>query len=119
MPEELPKRVLLVEDDPFIAMDLQESLISAGYDVVGPVGTVIEALALIKTEHLNGAVLDVNLDGEYSAPVAQALTDLKVPFIATTGYALTTLPMEFVHGDAIQKPYMSEILIGKLSKLLV
>src|SRR4051794_36237148 len=111
MPEDIHKRVLLVEDDPFIAMDLEESLTSAGYDVVGPAGTVIEALALIRTEHLNGAVLDVNLNGEYSAPVAQALSNLQVPFIATTGYALASLPTEFMHGDALQKPYMSDVLI--------
>jgi DNA-binding response OmpR family regulator len=118
MADSLQKRVLVVEDDPFIAMDLQDSLVEAGYEVLGPVSTVIDALSLVKTEHINGAVLDVNLGSEYSSPVAGVLFEHNIPFVSTTGYDLRNLPAEFQHGDAMQKPYMTKDLINLLAKML-
>ena len=84
-------RVLIVEDEALIAMQLEDELTDAGAEVVGPVASVDEALALIETAYgdggLSAAVLDMNLQGETVLPVADRLAVLRVPFVFTTGYA--------------------------------
>jgi DNA-binding response OmpR family regulator len=66
-------RILVVEDEPLIALDIREGLAEAGAVVIGPSSTVSSALALVGTRGLAAAVLDVRLDGETVFPVAAAL----------------------------------------------
>jgi CheY-like chemotaxis protein len=81
------RRLLVVEDDPFIAVDLHDLLASAGAVVLGPVPTVRAALALLETDRPHAALLDLNLRGERSTPVAEALHAAAVPFVLVTGYS--------------------------------
>ncbi len=79
-----PPRVLVVEDEFFIAMELMSVLIDGGFEVIGPVTTVALALESIKRHQPDAAVLDVNLDGESVTPVAHLLHSLGVPFVLAT-----------------------------------
>jgi DNA-binding response OmpR family regulator len=84
------KRILVVEDEVLVALMIENGLVHAGAEVIGPAYSVDEALTLI--EHvaldggLNAAVLDMNLQGEAVSPVADRLAALGVPFIFATGY---------------------------------
>lgn len=81
-------RILVVEDDYLVAMDLQEFLEDSGAQVIGPAPTLKRALELVEAEgdRLDAAVLDINLRGERSYPVADRLTARGISFVFTTGY---------------------------------
>jgi len=84
------RRVLVVEDEALIGMLLEDELLNAGAEVVGPACSVKEALELINQKAADGglsaAVLDINLEGETVSPVADRLAALSVPFVFATGY---------------------------------
>ena len=84
-------RVLVVEDEYLVAMDLKSSLRQGGYDVVGPVATVAAALATVGRERLDACILDINLKGEHSSPVALALKQQKVPVLVYSAYDRASL----------------------------
>lgn len=88
------QRILIVEDEFLIADHIAMTLEDLGYAVVGPVATVAEALGLVAGEALDGVLLDANLDGESSAPVAAELVTRGVPFIVVTGYGQLDLPTD-------------------------
>lgn len=80
-------RLLIVEDEYMIAEHISMLLEDFGCEVAGPVATIEEALAALDGgNRLDGALLDANLNGESSAPVAAALNVLSVPFVVATGY---------------------------------
>ena len=86
------RRILIVEDEYFVADDLATDLRRHGAEVIGPVGTVADALALVQsTPDLDGAVLDINLHGVMSYPVAALLTAAGTPFLFATGYDAWTV----------------------------
>ena len=93
------QRILLVEDEYFIVDDMVRTFKACGAEVVGPVASVDGALDLIAaTERLDGAVLDVNLQGEMAYPVADALVARGVPFVFATGYdEASTAPLRPHH----------------------
>jgi DNA-binding NarL/FixJ family response regulator len=82
------KCILLVEDDFMVALDMQEFLEESGAEVVGPAPTLKRALELVEAEghRLDAGVLDINLRGERSYPVADRLSQRGVIFVFTTGY---------------------------------
>ena len=79
-------RVLIVEDEFLLVMLLEDLLPTLGYTVAGSAGSVEHALAKLDTAEVDLAVVDVNLAGEPSFPVADALRARGVPFLFTTGY---------------------------------
>jgi DNA-binding NtrC family response regulator len=81
------RRVMVLEDDVLIAMDMEDFLISEGCQVVGPISNVEAALEKVETAQLDGAVVDLNLRGELSVPVIEALKSRGVPVIVCSGYA--------------------------------
>jgi CheY-like chemotaxis protein len=80
------KRVLIVEDDNIIAMDLAYDVGASGAKVVGTVGSVDAALAVIASTDLDGVVLDINLRGRTGFLVADTLAARRIPFVFATGY---------------------------------
>ncbi len=84
------KRVLVVEDEVLVSMLVEDELRDAGAEVVGPAPSVGEALRLVEAAAADGgisaAVLDINLQGQGVAPVADRLAALGVPFLFATGY---------------------------------
>jgi len=79
-------RVLLVEDDFLVGMNLKQMLERLGCEVLGPVATVEEARNLIEHEQVDAAVLDINIIGGTSVPLAERLRDQERPFFFVTGY---------------------------------
>ena len=84
-------RILIVEDELLVAMDYEEMLRREGCTVLGPVGRQSRALELLKRERPDAAILDLNLAGERSTAVAEALEAMQVPFVVVSGYGERTL----------------------------
>src|SRR5574341_760011 len=80
------QRILIVEDEWLVAIELQALLEQQGGVVLGPVNTVARALRLLDHERPDVALLDLNLNGQRSTPVASALSVQGVPFVVVTGY---------------------------------
>lgn len=103
------RRVLLVEDEYFIADDMARTLRASGAQIVGPVASVGGALDLIEeTERLDAAILDLNLQGEMAFPIADALLARNVPFIFATGYDQSSIPAAYTHVTRCEKPVLPE-----------
>ncbi|APP79272.1 response regulator [Xanthomonas hortorum pv. vitians] len=110
------RRILVVEDDYLLAQSLNDLLIEAGVRVVGPVGTVSDALSLVTSgEEIDGALLDVNVRGQPVFPVADALLERGVPFSFCSGYDRYTLPARFAHLSYCMKPYNPRAITTLLS----
>ncbi len=75
------KRILVVEDEVLLAIELEEALREAGFEVLGPAGSVSQALNLLGVSRPDAAVLDVTLNGKKVTPVAMLLNSLGVPFV--------------------------------------
>ncbi|WP_313605222.1 response regulator [Rhizobium sp.] len=98
-------RLLIVEDEYLLADELSRELTHAGAEIVSMVGTCEEALAFLDGEPpIDGAVLDINLGGEYAYPVADCLMDLQVPFLFATGFDATSIPARFEDIPRCEKP---------------
>jgi len=111
------KRILLVEDDPLTALQLQSVLEHAGAEITTVASTLHEALD-VTDEGLSAAVLDVNLDGEMSHAVAERLIARKVPIVFATGYdAAAMLPEHLRAVPTLQKPVDADALVRKLMEL--
>ncbi len=80
-------RILLVEDEYLSAMAIEALLLDLGCEIVGPAGSVDQALEALREATIDGVLLDLNLRGERSDPVAAALMDRGIPFIVLSGYA--------------------------------
>lgn len=80
-------RILVVEDEALVLMEIEDMLRELGCEIVGPVSTVATALAAIGENELDGALLDMNLRGEHILPAAEKLLARGVPFLLVTGYA--------------------------------
>ena len=98
-------RILVVEDEVFIAWEIEERLRRLGCEVVGPIGHLEHALKLARTTTLDGALLDVNIKGGVVYPVAEELLARKVPVVFSTGYASNTLPPVFRDLPCMRKPF--------------
>ncbi|MHC1999522.1 response regulator [Methylobacterium sp. CM6241] len=112
------RRILLVEDEYFIAMDMQQWLQSAGAEVVGPVPDVEQALALIATGPLDAAVLDVNLNGRTAYSVADQLRDRGVPYLFATGETQIADGSDYRTRPKLEKPINDAELLQAVAKLV-
>jgi CheY-like chemotaxis protein len=98
--------VLVLEDDMLLAMDMEDHLIALGYSVEGPFSRVDRALNAIPSLHIIGAVVDLNLNGEFSFPVIEALQQRDIPLIVCSGYAeLPELKTRLAGTPLIAKPW--------------
>jgi CheY-like chemotaxis protein len=97
--------VMVVEDEFFIADEIVTALEASGAQVVGPAGSLQEAMALVAGgTPLDAAILDVNLLGELVFPVADSLTQKNIPFIFATGYDAEAIPERHRGVVRIEKP---------------
>lgn len=78
--------VLLVEDNFLVAMAMERALVESGCTVIGPVGSVEEGTRMAEETSIDGAILDINIHGGTSQPIAEALERRGLPFIFITGY---------------------------------
>jgi len=106
------QRVLVVEDEAVVAMELARLLTAAGAKVVGPAGTIEEALDLLDDQPIDRALLDVNLGGRLVTPVAAALARRSIPFVYLTGYQEPDVD----DGPILRKPVATSALLGALAR---
>ena len=101
-------------------MELDATLRSAGFQVLGPAANVSAALKLLRADRPDAAILDVNLAGEWVTPVAEVLRAMFVPFILASGYGAADLHVEPVLRGAVNvgKPSRSELLLKELRDVL-
>jgi PAS domain S-box-containing protein len=111
-------RVLVIEDEPLVAMDIASRLAEAGCDVIGPAGTLEKARSLIETAEFDAALVDANLAGDPVDELAAALTRRKVPFAFVTGYGRDALPQGFREAAMIGKPFTEKALLATIERIV-
>jgi CheY-like chemotaxis protein len=111
------RRVLVVEDEMIVAWLLEDMLAELGCLILGPAVRIDQAVSIVNAEPLDAAVLDVNLNGQNSYPVADALIARGVPFVFSTGYAGGRLREAYRRFPVLQKPYQSAELAQALQGL--
>lgn len=113
------RRILAVEDEYYLAMDLERELTGVGAAVIGPAPSVEQALTLIDAEPaIDAAVLDINLGGELAYPVADALRARGIPFLFATGYSDRDLCIRYPNVPRCEKPFEFRHLEQALAKVL-
>ena len=103
-------RVLLVEDEALVGMMIQDTLADCGFQIIGPVCTMAEALDAARSGDFDTAILDINLGDELVYPVADILVRRRVPFIFVTGYEVDGVDRRFSDVPVLQKPVEQEVL---------
>jgi CheY-like chemotaxis protein len=112
-------RVLLVEDDAFLALDLSGLLEQAGFSVIGPATSSVSALTLLAQTGCDVAILDVQLGRQDSSePVARVLAAQGTPFVTVTGYSHEQRPNVFAHSPVFTKPVCFADLLAALRRCL-
>jgi CheY-like chemotaxis protein len=112
------KRILVIEDEPLVAMDMESTLTAAGCKVVGPAATLERAKLLIEESNCDAALLDVNLAGEPVDELATLLTRHNCPFAFVTGYGRDALPSGFRGAVVLGKPFGADQLLATVEVLL-
>ena len=100
------KTVLIVEDEPLIAMMLEDFLDALGHRAVGPCDNVASGLRAVAAGGIDVAILDVNLlGGEVSAPIADALAERGIPFLFASGGSGDAIPEQHRNRPTLSKPF--------------
>ncbi len=108
-------RILVVEDVLLMAEVIRDELVECGCTVIGPVAHLAEAVAFARDASLDGALLDVNLAGERSFPLAAILRERQVPYLFLTGYdSPTAFPEEYRDAPRLGKPFRHQELIDAM-----
>ncbi|WP_213602732.1 response regulator [Pseudoxanthomonas japonensis] len=116
-PEADANRVFIVEDEFMLVMLLEDLLPTLGYSVAGSAGSVEQALTDLEANEIDLAVVDVNLAGTESFPVADALRERGIPFLFTTGYGQQGMPARFADTPVLAKPYRRHDIQAALEQL--
>jgi DNA-binding response OmpR family regulator len=112
-------RVLIAEDELLLALDLEDMLLEAGCEVIGPARTLAAAEELAEKEAgIAMALLDLNLAGESSLPLARGMIQRGIPVILTTGYEEADLPGDLPASKICVKPLSSGQLLRAMHALL-
>ena len=111
-------RILIVDDEPVIAMDLEYMLVEAGFIIAGVTGNLQRALSLVESGICDAAVLDANLNGLSAAPIAVALVARGLPFLVLSGYAPEQQHEALRAGRCLQKPADPVRVIKVLNQIL-
>jgi two-component sensor histidine kinase/CheY-like chemotaxis protein len=111
------KRILVVEDEPLLALDIAFQLEGAGVTIIGPASDATEALALIGQFRFDAAMLDANLAGEPVDAIADTLALQGTPFIFVSGYGKDALPASFPDIELLPKPFSSKQLLDTAGRL--
>jgi DNA-binding NtrC family response regulator len=113
----LPEDVLIVEDDPIIALDFEDTILGFGVKTVRTAASVVKALEMIADRAPDFALLDVGLVHEKSFTIAERLEALKIRFAFVTGYGTPgTFPAAFAHKPTLPKPYSTDALRALLKR---
>jgi PAS domain S-box-containing protein len=108
------RRILVLEDEAIVAIEIAQVLVEAGFEVVGPARAASQALQLVNEIGCDAAVLDVNLGSETSEKVALRLIERDTPFITLSGYSKEQHPLPFSGARSLAKPLQPKFLIAEL-----
>lgn len=111
-------RVLLVEDENLIALLLEDMLADLGHTVIGPVARLNKALEIAQREAFDVAILDVNINGGDTYPIAEAIAARDIPFVFSTGYGKNSLGAPYRDRPILQKPFRQVDLQKLLAEVL-
>ena len=111
-------RILVVEDSPVIATAMEEILLALGHVPLGPVGNMAAALASVKSEAMDAAIVDLNIRGTKAFSLLRVLERRGIPFIIASGYADWKMPDEWADRVHLQKPFSEIQLQSKLAEIL-
>ena len=114
-----PLRILVVEDEMTIALLIEDMLTEMGHEVVALAMRLQPALVHAQTADIDFAILDINLDGKQSFPVADILTSRGVPFTFASGYGSTGLEIKFAQAPTLAKPYQPDDLQALLVSAMI
>jgi CheY-like chemotaxis protein len=114
----VPRNILVVEDEPLIAMMLEDFLETLGHSVHASCDSVKEAVEQADKGGFDVAILDVNLNGESVWPVAHKLREKKIPFVIATGGHVEPPPTEFKDVPLIEKPYTVDRVTPAIERAL-
>ena len=113
----LPKDVLIVEDDPIIALDVEDTILGFGVKTVRTAASVAKALEIIADRAPDFALLDVGLVREKSFAIAERLDALKIQFVFVTGYGANgAFPAAFAGRPTLPKPFSTDALEALLKR---
>ena len=112
------KRVLVVEDEAFLGLEIGAMLRASGMIPVGPIARSSDALRTIEDAAIDCALLDVNLQGESTESIAVALASRSIPFVFVTGYGRDNLPPGFRDAPLIMKPFAEQTHIATVRGLV-
>jgi len=113
------KRIMIVEDEILLALDLELMLKDEGVEVLGPVGNIAQALDLLSHHSPDAVILDMNLGGKSSAPIVAELMQGDIPFVVTSGYSETYADIPAASEvPFVRKPYVMPELLGVLRSIL-
>jgi CheY-like chemotaxis protein len=110
--------ILVVEDEPLVALEIAHVLKQAGFDIVGPARTLVQGLELLRAKGCDAAVLDINLGKETSDLVALELKERGTPFVTLSGYAPAQHPPAFHGAPALAKPLRPEVLVAAVRRCI-
>src|SRR5262249_27720291 len=113
----LGRSVLIIEDEPLIALDLQDALHKAGASILAA-ATVKDALGLIGGARISAAIVDVNLGGHDGSSVCDALAKRSIPFMFYTGYSSAAPLLAWPHAPAVGKPAGGSTMVETIIQLL-
>ena len=113
-------RILVAEDETYVVMDIEDMLRHLQCEIVGPVSTVEAAVAAIRENPIDGALLDLNLHGQTILPAAEELVRRAVPFLLVTGYASRHGDVSAL-GDAprLKKPFSLDDLRAAMHEVFI
>ena len=112
------KRILIVEDEPLVALDIEAALQGRGYEVAAIATSVREAFDALGSSSVDLVLLDGNLRGHPVDEVADALRDRAIPFLFVSGYGRESLPVDFNDIPILQKPFDHEQLVHCVDSLM-
>jgi CheY-like chemotaxis protein len=111
-------RILIVEDEMLVAMNIEDMLLDLGHEVAGIAGRLAPALTLAADAEIDAAILDVNLAGEQSFPIADLLDTRGIPFLFATGYGLGGIQDRYRSRVVLQKPFRQADLGAALARAM-
>ena len=110
-------RILIVEDEMLVAMLIEDALTDLGHEILGPAMRLETALEAASSQQFDFAILDINLAGKQSFPVADCLSQRGIPFMFASGYGAAGLSAPYLLAEVIQKPFSRRELGEALKNL--
>ncbi len=111
-------RVLVIEDSPVIAMATAHMLRTLGHIPLGPAGNMTTATALVGSEKMDAAIVDLNIRGTKAFSLLSVLNNRGIPFLIASGYADWNMPEEWLGRVRLQKPFSEAQLQAKLTEIM-